>query len=171
MLISFPRMHRMVVSYFYKRQRQPSSKVLREKGNNWKQAWLVVSLERVRPFFAYNAREVWIQDSIHSQIAYNTHNFWEILGGELIENCSDGTFSVLYFSIEALFSLASYINFEHKIKGDHTLSELAGQTSPVIRRIPLLIRTIQPDQIIRKWHARQWWVLVKSLEGRLLFHF
>ena len=73
----------------------------------------------------------------------------------MIENCSDGTFSVLYFSIEALFSLASYINFEHKVKGDHTLSELAGQTSPVIRRIPLLIRTIQPDQIIPKWHARQ----------------
>lgn len=55
----------------------------------------------------------------------------------MIENCSDGTFSVLYFSIEVLFSLASYINFEHKVKGDHTLSELAGQTSPVIRRIPV----------------------------------
>ena len=34
-------------------------------------------------------------------------------------------------------------------------------TSPLMRRIPLLIRTIQPDQFISKWFARLWWVLVK----------
>jgi len=35
--------------------------------------------------------------------------------------------------------------------GAFHLPELAGQTSPVVRRIPILIRTIQPDQIICKW--------------------
>ena len=164
-------MHRMAVSYFYKRQRQPSSKALREKGNDWKQASRVVSWERVPPFFTYNARDVWIQNSIHSQIAHNAHNFGQNLGRKLIENCSDRTFPILCFSIEALFSLASCVSFKHKVKGADSLSELAGQTSSVVRRIPLLIRTIQQDQIIRKWHARQWWVLVKSLEERLLFHF
>ena len=44
----------------------------------------------------------------------------------MIENCSDGTFSVLYFSIKALFSLASCVNFKHKVKGTYSLSELAG---------------------------------------------
>ena len=42
-------------------------------------------------------------------------------------------------------------------KGALHLSELAGQTSPVVRRILILIRTIQPDQIISKImvYARQ----------------
>ena len=35
-------------------------------------------------------------------------------------------------------------------KGALHLSELAGQTRPVVRRILILIRTIQPDQIISK---------------------
>ena len=39
------------------------------------------------------------------------------------------------------------------------LNILTGQTSPVIRRIPLLIRTI----LIPEWCAWQWWVLAKTL--------
>ena len=41
-------------------------------------------------------------------------------------------------------------------QGDNQhLSELAGQTSQIVRRITLLIRTIQQDQFIPKWYARQ----------------
>ena len=29
----------------------------------------------------------------------------------------------------------------------------------------------QPDQLIRKWFAQQWWVLEKNFQKRLIFHF
>ena len=45
-------------------------------------------------------------------------------------------------------------------------------TSPMVRGIPLLIRTIQPDQFtIPKWCAWQWWVSVKILRKVQYFIF
>ena len=48
------------------------------------------------------------------------------------------------------------------LKTPYHMSELVGQTNPVLRRIQLLIRTIQSYQFIPKWYARQIWVLVKT---------
>ena len=44
------------------------------------------------------------------------------------------------------------------IQGDFQKSELASQTSPVVGRIPVLIRTIQRDQITSKWCMQGIWV-------------
>ena len=46
--------------------------------------------------------------------------------------------------------------------------ELSGQTSPFLRRIPLLIRTIQSEA---KLHSRQRWVLVKISRKNWYFIF
>ena len=52
--------------------------------------------------------------------------------------------------------------------GAYHFSELASQTNAFVRRITLLIRAIQPDTFIPKWHARMWWALVKTdFEERL----
>ena len=42
------------------------------------------------------------------------------------------------------------------------LSELTGQTLPVVTRISLLIKTIQPDQSNPEQYARKRWVFKKK---------
>ena len=54
-------------------------------------------------------------------------------------------------------------------KGAFHLSELTGQTIPVVMRILLLIKIFQPDPSNPKYHARRRWFSAKTV-GKSLFH-
>ena len=57
-------------------------------------------------------------------------------------------FIVMFWNIKSQIQIFWYT---------YHLPELAGQTSPLrVRRIPLLTRTFQPDQLINKQCTRQW---------------
>ena len=63
---------------------------------------------------------------------------------------------------DSIIMLPRFYNQFKTLKTPYHSSELVGQTNPVLRRIQLLIRTIQSYQFIPKWYARQIWVLVKT---------
>ena len=51
-----------------------------------------------------------------------------------------------------IIALVAYL-MKDKSRGAFYLIKLSGQTSLAVRRIPLFIRTIQPDQSTLKWYA------------------
>ena len=51
--------------------------------------------------------------------------------------------------------------------GAFHLSELTGRTSPVITRILLLSKTIQPDQSNPKYYARRIWFLTNGKRPKI----
>ena len=54
-----------------------------------------------------------------------------------------------------------------KSRGAFYLIKLSGQTSLAVRRIPLFIRTIQPNQSTLRWYAWQWWVFMENFEANI----
>ena len=63
-----------------------------------------------------------------------------------------------------------YITKYNRIQCAYHLSQLGRKTSPVDNRIPLLIRTIQPDQSLPKLSVRQGYVLSDEFEIQLSIH-
>ena len=54
-----------------------------------------------------------------------------------------------------------------KSRGTFYMIKLSGQTSLAVRRIPLFIRTIQPDQSTLRWYAWQWRVFMEKFEANI----
>ena len=67
-----------------------------------------------------------------------------------------------FFFQYSLFSCLFYMNPKNVSKGAFHLPELTGQTIPVVMRILLLIKTIQPDPSNPKYYSRRRWFFSKN---------